>query len=171
MEAINNLFDLFVKQLKDRYDSEQQQLESFPKMMQKASSIELKHVIDLSIARSKEHLELLEGIFRKLHIDPVSELCEGSISMINEAWQLMERATSREVRDAAIITSIQHIHHYDIAGYGSLSAYALALDLDEVAHLLHDMLNEEKNIDGLLKDMAVRSINKRASMELDVNYD
>ena len=168
MEAIDNLFDLFVKKLRDRYDSEQQQLESFPQLMEQASSMELRRVIGISIVRSREHMELLTDIFKQLHLDPLSELCEGSIGMIKEAWQLMQRTESLDVRDAAIITSIQHIHHYDIAGYGSLSAFAIALDLDEMAHQLHDMLNEEKIIDSLLKDMAVRSINKRATTEMDL---
>ncbi len=163
MEPLNNLYDLFTKQLKDRFDSEQQQFEAFPNMMKRASSIELKRTIKLSIEGSRLHMQKLEQVMNKLHIDPVSELCEGSISMINETWALMERTTTPEVTDAALIVAIQHIHHYDIAGYGSLSAFARALDLDEIAHTLHDMLAEEKNLDALLKEMALKSINRKAS--------
>jgi ferritin-like metal-binding protein YciE len=89
--------------------------------------------------------------------------------MINEIWKLMKRSTTPEVKDAAIITAIQHIHHYDIAGYGSLSAYAKSLGLYESAHILHDMLEEEKEIDISLKFMALENINMKANKEESID--
>jgi ferritin-like metal-binding protein YciE len=162
MKPISNLRDLFIEQLKDRYDSEMQQIEAFPAMMEKASATELKRLILTSIRRSKMHLTKIEKFFYELGIDPVGDVCEGSISMINEAWKLMNRTTSPAVTDAALITSIQHIHHYDIAGYGTLSAYAKILGYDGMAMALHDMLEEEKNLDLSLKMMALSTINPNA---------
>lgn len=162
MKPIRNLRDLFVSQLKDRYDSELQQIESFPALEHRAASLELKRLIQTSIAYSQRHLTRLSAIFAGLHTDPVDEVCEGSLGMISEAIRLLDRTTTPEVGDAALISSIQHIHHYDIAGYGTLSAYARALGFDEWARLLHDMLDEEKDLDIELKELAVNVINQRA---------
>ncbi len=165
MEPINNLRDLFIELLKDRYDSEQQQIEAFPKMMSKASSTELKHTIQNSIDCSSRHIFKLKEIFKKVKTYPEGDLCEANLSMINEVWKLMNRSTNPDVKDAAIITAIQHIHHYDIAGYSSLSAYAKALGMYESAHILLDMLEEEKEMDSTLRLMTVESINVKANKE------
>lgn len=170
MEPINNLRDLFIELLKDRFDSEQQQVEAFPKLMREASSTELKHMIQNSIDCSARHIFKLKGIFRKVKMYPEGDICEASLSMINEIWKLMERSTNPDVKDAAIITAIQHIHHYDIAGYGSLSAYAKALGYYESSHILHDMLEEEKEMDTALKMMAVESVNTKANKESIDDY-
>ncbi|UZR96044.1 ferritin-like domain-containing protein [Chondrinema litorale] len=165
MEPINNLRDLFIELLKDRYDSEQQQIEAFPKMMREASSTELKHTIQNSIDCSSRHIFKLKEIFKKVKTYPEGDLCEANLSMINEVWKLMNRSTNPEVKDASIITAIQHIHHYDIAGYSSLSAYAKALGMYESAHILLDMLEEEKEMDSTLRMMTVESINVKANKE------
>lgn len=170
MEPINNLRDLFVELLKDRYDSEQQQVEAFPKLMQEASATELKKMIQKSIDCSSRHMLKLQEIFKKVKMYPEGDICEANLSMINEIWKLMKRSTTPEVKDAAIITAIQHIHHYDIAGYGSLSAYGKSLGLYEASHMLHDMLEEEKEIDIALKMMAVESVNKKANQETIDDY-
>ena len=100
MEPINNLRDLFIELLKDRYDSEQQQIEAFPKMMSKASSTELKHTIQNSIDCSSRHIFKLKEIFKKVKTYPEGDLCEANLSMINEVWKLMNRSTNPDVKDA-----------------------------------------------------------------------
>jgi ferritin-like metal-binding protein YciE len=95
--------------------------------------------------------------------DPVGELCEGALGLFHETWELLKRCTDPQVADAAVITAIQHLHHHDIAGYGTLCAFSKALELDEIAHELHDMLEDEKSLDKLLSEMAKNSINRRAN--------
>ncbi|MBX2844210.1 MAG: DUF892 family protein [Flammeovirgaceae bacterium] len=166
MKPINNLADLFIELLKNRYDSEQQQIEAFPELMEEASSTALKNAIQTSINRSKIHFKKIVTIFNSLKVDPVDDVCEGCLVMINDAWKLIRKAGNKEIKDAALITAIQHIHHYDIAGYGSLSAYAIILGYDEIAHELHEMLDEEKNLDEILKEVALNSVNKKANKEI-----
>jgi ferritin-like metal-binding protein YciE len=52
--------------------------------------------------------------------------------------------------DSAIIAAAQKVEHYEIAGYGTLSAWARSLGLDEVAGLLEETLAEEKEADEKL---------------------
>ncbi|WP_020530491.1 DUF892 family protein [Flexithrix dorotheae] len=162
MKPINNLQDLLLEQLKDCYDSELQQIEAFPQLMEKSQSLQLKNAIKLSLEKSEIHLKRLERMLSKMGIITVEEICEGTLGTMNEIWTLMSRITDKNVLDAAIITCVQHIHHHDIAGYGTICAFAKALGNFEMASTIHEMLEEEKNIDKMLTDMAIESINFKA---------
>lgn len=153
MEPILDLKGLFVEQLQDRYDSEVQQIEALPKMLQRATSVELKNVIEVSIEHSRRHVKRLEHLFKVLHATPLGELCEGTIGLIHEAWELMKRAVEPEILDAAIITSIQHIHHHDTAGYLTAVMYAKGFGNPEMVHLLESMLEDERDVDIQLTRM------------------
>ncbi len=162
MKPINNLYDLFVEILLDRYDAEVQQTEALPLMIQKAASTKLKHVLRISLEHSRKHLEQLNDIFASLHLDPLAELSESALGIFHETWQLIDRCTTQEITDATIVTAVQMIHHNDIAGYGTLSSFAKSLELDEISHIFHDILIEEKDNDELLSEVAETSINLRA---------
>lgn len=162
MKPINNLRDLFVELLIDRYDAEIQQTETFPMLIEKAHSTKLKHVLKLSLVHSRNHLKHLEEISGKLHFDIVGELSESALGIFHETWQLIDRCTEPEIIDATIVTTVQMIHHNDIAGYGTLSAFSKTLELDEIAHIIHNILEEEKVNDELLTEVAEQSINVRA---------
>ena len=63
------------------------------------------------------------------------------------------------MRDAALITAIQHINHYEMAGYGTAVAYAKALERHDVAEKLLESLREEKRADMGLSDLAENQVN------------
>lgn len=160
METITSIRQLFLEQLRDRYDSETQQVEALPRMLQKATSVQLKHVIHMSMEHSQKHLKRLEHIFKGMGENPVGELCEGTIGLLHEAWELMKRAASPDIMDAAIITSIQHIHNNDIAGYQTLLMYARYMDDYELTKLLRSMLDDELKTDDFLTEMVEEIIAK-----------
>ncbi len=160
METITSIRQLFLEQLRDRYDSETQQVEALPKMLEKSSSVKLKHVINLSLEHSQKHLKRLEHVFKGMNENPVGELCEGTIGLLHEAWELMKRAASPDIMDAAIITSVQHIHNNDIAGYQTLRAYARHMDDPELSRLLKSMLEDELKTEEFLSEMVEEIISK-----------
>ena len=165
MKPINNLRDLFVELLIDRYDAEIQQAENIPTFIEKASSTKLKQVLKISLEHTQSHIKQLEYLSRLLHFDIVDELSESTLGIFHETWQLIDRCTAPEVTDATIVTAVQMVHHNDIAGYGTLSAFAKTLELDDIAHAVHDILEEEKANDKLLSEVAEHNINKRAIEE------
>ncbi len=163
MKPIDNLHDLFVELLIARYDAETQQTETFPTLIGKATSTKLKQVLKISFEHSQSHLKQLEYISRLLHFDIVGEISESAYGIFHETWQLINRCTKPEVTDAVITTAVQMIHHNDIAGYGTLAAFARTLELDDIARAVHDILVEEKVNDELLTEVAKHGINRRAS--------
>jgi ferritin-like metal-binding protein YciE len=84
--------------------------------------------------------------------------------ILEEGEETMEE-TEGIVRDAGIICSAQKVEHYEIASYGSLCAFANTLGMDDVAELLKETLDEEKEADEKLTEVAESSVNMEALME------
>ncbi|MFH5886438.1 ferritin-like domain-containing protein [Halalkalibaculum sp. DA3122] len=159
---IFDLYDLMLEQLRDLYDGEQQQLEALPTFNKKAFSFELREIIEWHEGETKRQLVRLDSIFNILQEQPEGEHCDGIKGLISEAYKLHARCQNPEVCDAALITAIQHINHYEIAGYGTAIAYAKALERHEVAELLLKSLGEERQADYGLSDLAEGQINPDA---------
>jgi ferritin-like metal-binding protein YciE len=64
--------------------------------------------------------------------------------------------------DAVLIGCGQAVEHYEIARYGMLKAWAMQLGLSDAAKLLDATLQQEKNADALLTQIAERSVNATA---------
>ncbi|MDX1639394.1 MAG: DUF892 family protein [Balneolaceae bacterium] len=159
---IFDLYDLMLEQLRDLYDGEKQQLDLLPELDKKAYSFELKEIIEWHKVETERQINRLESVFNLIREEPGGEECDGIRGLIREAQKLRERCKNPQVSDAAIITAIQHINHYEIAGYGTAVAYAKALDRHDVAELLLDSLREEKQADYGLSDLAEGQINPDA---------
>ena len=162
MKDLINLYDLMIEQLRDLYDGELQQKKVLPKFKKEAESERLQDIIGAHIRDTKHQITRLEEIFSNLSEKPEGEHCKGMKGLIKEALQLIERSADPEVLDAGLITSLQHINHYEIAGYGTAIAYAKALGNHTLAANLLHSLREEKRSDEELSDLALGFINRRA---------
>lgn len=156
---IFDLYDLMFEQLRDLYDGEKQQMRVFPDLDKQAHSFELREVIEYHQVETNRQLERLVTIFDMLKESPEGEHCDGIKGLINETLKLAKRCKNPEVLDAGIITSIQHINHYEIVGYGTAIAYAKILDHHEIGSLLINSLREEKQADMGLSELATDQIN------------
>jgi ferritin-like metal-binding protein YciE len=88
---------------------------------------------------------------------------EGLVKESQSAIEDTEKGTA--TRDAALIISAQKAEHYEIASYGSLVQLAKTIGEDEIANLLQQTLDEEKQTDVLLTELAVSSVNINAENE------
>ena len=159
---IFDLYDLLMEQLRDLYDGEQQQLEILPKLDELADSFELEEIVEYHRKETIRQKDRLEKIFRLLKEEPEGESCDGIKGLIRETLKLARRCKNPEVRDASIITSLQHINHYELAGYGTAIAYAKQLKRHDIGELLLETLREEKASDMGLSDIAENHINPDA---------
>jgi ferritin-like metal-binding protein YciE len=66
----------------------------------------------------------------------------------------MKEDYADEVKDAAIIGAAQRVEHYEMAGYGTVRAFAELLGETEHVSLLQETLNEEKQADEKLTQLA-----------------
>jgi len=158
---VENLQQLFVEQLRDLYDGEQQITEALPKLIEKASNPQLKSALQEHLDITNRQIDRLDEIFDQLDEDADGETCKGMKGVIKEGDDLVGKADDPAVRDASIITSAQRVEHYEIAGYGTVKTYARQLGKPEFVKILEQILNEEKEADQRLTQLA-ESINIEA---------
>jgi len=160
---LESLRDLYIDELKDLYSAEKQLVKALPKMAKNATSPELKKAFQDHLAKTEGHVERLEQIFESLESSPRGKKCVGMEGLIEEANELLEEDADEDVLDAGLISKAQHVEHYEMAGYGTVRTYALTLGESEHAELLEETLNEEKEADELLTQLAESSINIEAA--------
>lgn len=160
--AAKGLHDLFQEELKDIYGAEQQLLKSMPKMVKNAKSEELIEALNNHMKQTERQIKRLEQVFEAVGIPAESKKCEAMDGLIQEAEDKLKELEPGMVRDAAIIASAQKIEHYEIASYGTLSSFAHTLDEMDAYDLLEETLDEEKETDSLLTEIAETSINIEA---------
>lgn len=156
------LRDLFEDELKDIYWAEKALTKAIPKMVKNATSEELVNALNDHLEVTRGHVERLEESFKILGKAARAKKCEAMAGLVKEAEEIMEDTEEGVVRDAGIISAGQKVEHYEIATYGTLCAFAKTLGEDEVASLLHQTLDEEKEADQKLSEIAESSINVEA---------
>ncbi|MDF3027257.1 MAG: hypothetical protein K0S23_1564 [Fluviicola sp.] len=161
----SGLRELFLDELKDIYWAEKALVKALPKMAKKATSSELVAAIEDHLSVTETHVERLEQVFDTLGEKAAAKKCEAMDGLITEAEDLMKEIEDGVVRDAAIISAAQKVEHYEIASYGTLVAFANTLGESEAAELLEETLDEEKEADQLLTEIAMSSINLDAASE------
>ncbi len=162
MTSIENLHDLFVREIRDLYDAEQQLVASLPLLVQAANAPELKKAMDGHRRETQEHVERLEQIFRALDTPAAGRSCKAMQGLIAEAKDVLDEDIDPDVLDAALIVGAQKIEHYEIAGYGSVCTFARMLQYTDAARVLAYTLSEEESADRKLTQLAGRSANPRA---------
>ncbi len=151
---INSLRELYIDHLRDLYDAENQLIKALPKMAKEASSDELRQGIEEHLEQTRGHAERLEQIFEQLGEKPKGKKCKGMQGVIEEGKETLEEDMEEDTKDAAIIAAAQRVEHYEIAGYGTARTYANLLGENEAAELLEETLNEEKDTDQKLTQLA-----------------
>ncbi len=162
MERITNLKGLLIEQIRELYNGEQQQVYFLTNVLKQTEHKELKSIIQNHIKETQEQIKRFKNILNLLFISPISEHSEIMKGMINEANDLIDRSASPKIKDVVIISSIQYMKHFEIAGYGSAYAYAEELGRMDIADQLHISLSEEKEANNLLSDIALDEINPKA---------
>ena len=159
---MKTLQDLFVDTLKDTYDAEHQITKALPKMVKAASTPELKMAFEQHLQQTDEHIKRLEQVFDGMGKKATRKSCAGMKGLIEEGSELMKEDAEPDVLDAGLIAAAQKVEHYEIAAYGTLSAYANLLGESNAARLFHETMEEEKQTDEKLTKLAERSVNIEA---------
>ena len=160
---LQSLRDLYIDELKDLYSAEKQLVKALPKMAKNATNPDLKKAFTDHLEQTEEHVSRLEQIFESLEASPRGKKCVGMEGLIEEAKEMLEEDAEEDVLDAGLISKAQHVEHYEMAGYGTVRRFAQILGEAEHVELLEQTLNEEKEADQLLTQLADSSINVEAA--------
>ena len=160
------LKDLYIDELKDLYNAENQLVKALPKMARAASSDELRRGFEEHLEQTKGHVKRLEKIFQALGESPKGKKCKGMEGLIVEGSEVMEEGYEGRVMDAALIGAAQRVEHYEIAGYGTVRSMAETLGESNHVSLLEETLEEEKETDEKLSELAAQ-INTTANERVE----
>ena len=157
-----DLNELFLDTLKDIYYAEKQILKALPKMAKAASAEELRTAFSDHLEETRGQVTRLEKIFKNLDVSPKGKKCKGMEGLIEEGQEMLEEDAEPEVLDAGLIAGAQRAEHYEMAAYGAVRNYAETLGFSTAADLLQQTLDEEKQADQKLTELAEGFINNSA---------
>ena len=162
------LKELFIDELKDIYWAEKHLTKALPKMSKAATSQELANAFQEHLAQTEVQIERIEQVFEILEMTARAKKCEAMEGLVKEAQNVIEeQPKGTMVRDAGLIISGQKVEHYEIAAYGRLVQLAKTMGENEIADILAQTLEEEKQTDQLLTELAVSGINISADNETE----
>lgn len=167
--ADKELRDLYIDELKDLYSAENQLVKALPKMAKRAASDQLRQGFEEHLEQTQGHVQRLEQIFKSMGESPKGKKCKGMEGLIEEGSEVLKGDYEGDVLDAALIGAAQRVEHYEIAGYGTVRAMAEELGEDKHVSLLTETLEEEKETDEKLTELA-RQANKAGNLDSeDIN--
>jgi ferritin-like metal-binding protein YciE len=167
----NSLQELYVEQLRDLYSAENQLVKALPKMVKAAQSEALRRGFEQHLAQTKGHVDRLEQIFSAMDESPKGSKCAGMEGLVEEGEEVIREQSGSDALDSGLIASAQRVEHYEIAGYGTVRTFAELLGDEEAVNLLQHILDEEKETDEKLTELAkqvnVQAMNSGGKSEMD----
>ncbi len=164
----SQLQKFFEDSLKDIYWAEKSLTKALPKMQEAATTEELKNAIEEHLAQTETQVKRLEQVFELIGKKAQAKKCDAMEGLIKEGESIIEETEDGSMtRDVGIIMAAQKVEHYEIATYGGLAQIATTMGLDEAADLLNETLEEEKETDELLTEIAENNINWEAEQETE----
>jgi ferritin-like metal-binding protein YciE len=160
--ALSNLKELYVDELKDLYNAENQLLKALPAMAEASSEPLLKKAFNDHLRQTEGHVERLNKIFTSLDERPTGKVCKAMKGLVAEGEEVIEEDAEPAIKDAALISAAQRVEHYEMAGYGSARTFAQILGENEAVTLLQQTLDEEGAADQKLNKIAESTVNPHA---------
>jgi ferritin-like metal-binding protein YciE len=162
----SRLQEFFHDEIKDIYWAEKKLVQTLPKLAKAATSEELRGAFTQHLKVTEEHVTRLEKVFDLLGHKPQAKKCDAMEGITEEGASIIEDTKDgTHTRDVALIMAGQKAEHYEIATYGGLAQVAKTLGYDDIASLLEQTLEEEKEADQSLTELAENSINEEATEE------
>jgi len=156
----------FLDELKDIYWAEKHLVKALPKLQKAATSTELAQAFEKHTQETQNHIQTVEKVFELLGEKASAKKCDAMEGLLEEADSIIsDTDKGTAVRDAGLILAAQKVEHYEIATYGTLRTFAEKMGHDEVTDLLQQTLDNEKETDVALTEIAVNFINEEASEE------
>lgn len=159
---MKTLADVYADQLLDMHSAEAQLVKALPRMAKAASHEELKQAFTTHLEQTKGHLEVMAELLSDLGKKPGRKKCHAMEGLVEEGKEMIEEDAEDDARDAGLIVAAQKVEHYEIASYGCLRTFATLLGMEQHAKKLSRVLEEEKQTDELLTELATSCVNAEA---------
>lgn len=161
--SIDHLRSAYEEQLKDMYSAEKQLTEALPRLAKAAASQDLKQAFEQHLQATERHFNTVGQLLSQMGVNPGNKKCKGMEGLVEEASEVLKEKGDADARDAALIGAAQKAEHYEIATYGTLCAWAETLGENDAAKKLRALLEEERQADTTLTQIAEGHLNRQAA--------
>ena len=162
MESVR---ELLVAQMRDLYDAEKQLVKALPKLAKAASNEELQQAFLNHLEQTQQHVQRLERAFEMMGTTAKGKPCAAMKGLVEEGKETLQEDLSESLLDSAINSGAQKVEHYEIAGYGTIIAWANSIGFEEVAQVFDETLEEEKEADEKLTEIAEKILSELRESE------
>ena len=159
---ITSFKELYIAELQELADMERQLATALRRMADIALHAGLKRALADHFEQTTQQRERLRSVIQAHGASPTAHTDQAMQALIRETEKMFTILKDADLRDAALIASAQKLEHYEIAAYGTAAALAGQLDLRNDQAMLHENLEEEKEMDLLLTQLAKSEINRDA---------
>ncbi len=164
MSKIDSIKELYVSQLQDMLDAEEQLVDALHKMAEKAGSDKLKASLHDHLETTKQQAETVKQILESMGEEVKGKKCKGMQGIISEGEEMLRKDVDRDVMDVAIVDSASKVEHYEMASYNAIKQFADLLGDKDAADKIGDILREEEKTAKSLEEMAKKEINVEAPL-------
>jgi ferritin-like metal-binding protein YciE len=164
---MKTLKDLFLAELADMYDAEHRIIKALPKLAGAATCEKLKTAFLAHLEETKGHVTRLEKVFQSFGKKAQGKKCEATVGLLKEGGEIAADNKGEPTINAALISAGQKVEHYEIASYGCLHEWAELLENEEAAKLIEANLDEEKDANTKLMELARAGSNNEALCRCD----
>src|SRR5450432_432495 len=164
---MKTLKDLFLDELADMYDAERRVVKALPKMAKAATCPDLRAAILSHLRETEGHVKKLEQVFQSFDEKAKGQTCKATVGLLEEGEEIAADFKGSPAINAALISAAQKVEHHEMASYGCLHEWAGLLGNEKAAGLLQEILDEEKDANEKLTELARARSNEEALDESD----
>lgn len=158
MQAITTITDLYVESIRDVYHGEVLLIPELSFFLRKSSDPQLQNMIKNHLMNTRAHTARLEEIQENLNADLLQEHCRTMKSMILETKDLVNRCTTSELQERAIVQSLHRITQCITTVYQMLISLAEELKIERHQNILQQNLEDERKFDKQISAYGFNSL-------------
>jgi ferritin-like metal-binding protein YciE len=136
--------------------------ETLPRVAQAASHSALRNALVEHQQKTEVQKGRLDSMLETHGANTTAHTDQAMQALVNETDKMLSMLKGNNLRDAGLIASLQRLKHHEIAGYGTAAALAGLLELTADEEILRLSLDEEKQADASLTELAEREVNPHA---------
>ena len=166
---MKTLHELFIHELQDMYDAEQQLTKALPEVEKETTDPMIKQRVRQHLMETEQHVRNLEACFQALGEKAKTQKCAGIAGLLQEKQSAMKEKPSTEVLQVINLTGSTKIEHYEICAYTGLISLAAMMGHAECERLLKQNLQDENNMAEFLEQNTRQTIEKLGAQTGDAN--
>ena len=157
--------DLFLHELSDTVSAEHIVLKMLGGIQQETGNTDVKAAFKHHESETKQQIKNLDKVFKQLGEKPEDTTCHAAEGLKQEHDALKDEQPSPLVLEMGNLAGAAKTEHYEIASYTALVQMAKDLGESEVADLLKENLDQEKEMAKTVESLA-KQMGKEAKAEM-----